>query len=351
MRAVVYPEPKRYEVREVAEPAAGPGEAVVKVMATTICATDFKIFEGLWAVKRFPHIPGHEWSGEVIAVGAGVTQVKAGDRVGAEIHVGCGGCRPCLQGLYTLCEHYGETGMGHAHIGFTVDGGLAQYCTVPARALHRLPDALSYDEGAFTDNIGVALHAVERGGLRAGDGVAILGPGAFGLLSVQVARALGAGTVVLVGTREERLRLGLRLGADVLVNTSQAGDPVARVHEVFGGKGADLVVEFAGTEAAAAQAVQMARRGGRVVLAGATAPGRTLHVDLSTIVRGHLDVCGSLANPRGISARGLELMGAGRVDVKPLITHHFPLGEFGAAWETFRARAGGAYRVMLHPHL
>ncbi len=87
-----------------------------------------------------------------------------------------------------------------------------------------------------------------------------------------------------------------------------------------------------------------------MVLAGATAPGRMLHVDLSTIARGHLDVCGTLANPRGISARGLELMGKGQVDVKPLITHHFPLEEFGVAWETFRARAGGAYRVMLHPH-
>jgi len=94
----------------------------------------------------------------------------------------------------------------------------------------------------------------------------------------------------------------------------------------------------------------MVLRSTRRVRPGATAPGRTLRVDLSTIVRGHLDVCGSLANPRGISARGLELMGAGRVDVKPLITHHFPLEEFGVAWETFRAREGGAYRVMLHPN-
>ncbi len=350
MKAVVYPEPKRFEIVGLPEPAAGPGQAVVQVMSSTICATDFKIFDGLWAVKRFPHVPGHEWSGTVVAVGPGVTQVNPGDRVGTEVHVGCGGCRPCLQGLYTLCEHYGDTARGHAHIGFTVDGGLAQYCAVPARALHRLPESLSCDEGAFTDNIGVALYAVERGGLRAGEGVAVVGPGAFGLLAVQVARALGAGTVVLVGTRQERLRLGRSLGADELVNVGGGGDPVARVREIFGGKGADLVVEFAGTEAAAAQAIQMARRGGRVVLAGATAPGRTLHVDLSTIVRGHLDVCGALANPRGISARGLELMGSGRVNVKPLITHHFPLEEFGKAWETFRAREGGAYRVMLHPH-
>ena len=273
VKAVVYPEPKRFEIVGLPEPAAGPGQAVVQVMSSTICATDFKIFEGLWAVPRFPHVPGHEWSGQVVAVGPGVTQVEPGDRVGTEVHVGCGGCRPCLQGLYTLCEHYGDTARGHAHIGFTVDGGLAQYCAVPARALHRLPESLSYDEGAFTDNIGVALYAVERGGLRAGEGVAVVGPGAFGLLAVQVARALGAGTIVLVGTREERLRLGRIVGADELVNAGGGADPVARVREIFGGKGADLVVEFAGSEE-----------------------------------------------------------------------------EFGKAWETFRAREGGAYRVMLHPN-
>jgi L-iditol 2-dehydrogenase len=350
MQAVVYPEPKRYKVKDVGDPAPGPGQALVRVMSTTICATDFKIFDGLWPVRRFPHIPGHEWCGEVMAVGPGVTQVKPGDRVGAEIHVGCGGCRLCLQGLYTLCEHYGNTAVGHAHIGFTTDGGLAQFCAAPARALHKLPDTLGWDEGAFTDAVGTALYAVERAGLRAGDGVAVVGPGAFGLLAVQVARALGAGRIVLVGTRAERLKLGKAMGADELVNAAEVGDPVARVREIFGSKGADAVVEFAGTEAAAAQALQMARRGGRVVLAGATAPGRELRVDLSTIVRGHLDVCGALANPRGISARGLELMASGRVNVKPLITHHFPLAEFGRAWETFRAREGGAYRVMLHPH-
>jgi L-iditol 2-dehydrogenase len=117
-----------------------------------------------------------------------------------------------------------------------------------------------------------------------------------------------------------------------------------------GAGGADLVVEFAGTPAAARQAIQLARRGGRVVLAGATGPGRELSgVDLSTIVRGHLDIYGSLANPRGISRRGLELIARGAVDVSALITHHFPLAQFAEAWATFVERRDGAIRVMLHP--
>jgi threonine dehydrogenase-like Zn-dependent dehydrogenase len=215
--------------------------------------------------------------------------------------------------------------------------------------VHRLPDQLTWDEGAFTDNIGIALYAVERGHLQPGESVAVLGPGAFGALAVQVARTMGAGKVVLVGTREERLARMRDLGADALI-AARGQDAIEQLKAVLGGRGADLVVEFAGTPDAAREAIQMARRGGRVVLAGATGPGRELSgVDLSTIVRGHLDVYGSLANPYGISGRGLELIARGAVNVNPLITHHFPLAQFEAAWQTFVERRDGAIRVMLHP--
>jgi L-iditol 2-dehydrogenase len=338
------------EVREdVPCPAPGPGQVLLKVQSSTICATDQKIAAGQFPGTKFPHIPGHEFSGEVISVGPDVDEVAPGDRVGVEIHVGCGRCPRCLEGLYQLCENYGRTDKGHAHVGFTVPGGLAEYVVVPLKAVHRLPDQLSWDEGAFTDNIGIAVYAVERGRLAPGESVAVLGPGAFGALAVQVARAMGARRVVLVGTRHERLVRMQDLGADALI-AARGDEAIAQVRSALGGHGADLVVEFAGTPDAAREAIQMARRGGRVVLAGATGPGRELSgVDLSTIVRGHLDISGSLANPKGISARGLELMARGAVDVNPLITHHFPLRDFNEAWQTFVERRDGAIRVMLHP--
>ena len=348
MRAVVYPVPNRFEIRDVPEPKAGPGQVLVKVKSTTICATDMKVFTGNFPGVTFPHTPGHEWAGQIVETGPGVAGLAAGDRVGVEVHVGCGQCRPCVEGMYNLCENYGNVAAGHAHIGFTVPGGMAEYCTVSAKAAHRLPDDLSYDEGAFTDNIGVALHAVERTGLRPGETVAVIGPGAFGLLAVQIARAMGAGRVVLVGTRADRLQRGLDLGADALVDVGAASDPVAAVKEAFGGQGADTVVEFAGTESAAVLALQVARRGGRICLAGATGPGRKLSVDLSVIVRGHLDVCGSVANPQWVSLRGLELMTRGLVNVKPLITHNLSLEDFPRAWEMTHNRLDGAIRVMLH---
>lgn len=350
MRAVVYQEPGRFEVRaDVPVPRPRAGEALLKVMSATICATDQKIFAGQFPGTRFPHIPGHEFAGEVAAAGPDVDEVRPGDRVGVEVHVGCGRCPRCLEGLYQLCENYGRPEKGHAHIGFTVPGGLAEYAVAPVKALHRLPEGLSWDEGAFTDNIGIALYAVERGRLEPGERVAVVGAGAFGALAVQVARAMGAARVVLLGTRPERMARLTGLGADALVGAG-GDEAVARVKDALGGCGADLVVEFAGTAEAARQAILIARRGGRVVLAGATGPGRELRgVDLSTIVRGHLDIHGSLANPKGVSRRGLELIARRSVDVTPLVTHHFPLDRFAEAWETFVERRGGAIRVMLHP--
>ena len=210
---------------------------------------------------------------------------------------------------------------------------------MPVAALHVLPDGVSFEEGAWTDNLGVALWSLERGRLAGGEHVVLIGSGAIGLCATQLARALGAGRVTLVG-RGERLRRAKDL-ADEVVDSAEA----ARLTGT-----ADLVVEFAGTAEAARQAIAMARRGGRVVLGGSTGAGVELSgVDLSTIVRGNLDVLGSLANPKGVSSRGLELLAQKKVDVARLITHRFPLVVFEEAWRTFTERREGAIRVMLQP--
>lgn len=347
MKAVVLEEPGRFGIQEVPTPSPRHGEVLLRVKATTVCGTDQKIFAGQFPGTPFPHIPGHEFAGEVAELGPGVDEFTPGDRVGVEVHIGCGSCSRCLEGLYQLCLNYGHNDKGHAHIGFTAPGGLAEFTTVSVKALHRLPEPLSWDEGAFCDNIGIALYATERGHVAAGERVAIVGGGAFGALAAQVARACGASRVVVLGTRAERMERIAHLADRVVVATS--GEALDEVRACLQGP-ADVVVEFAGTAEAARQAILLARRGGRVVLAGATGPGRELSgVDLSAIVRGHLDIYGSLANPRGISGRGLELIARGAVDVKPLITHRFRLDEFESAWATFVERRDGAIRVMLHP--
>jgi L-iditol 2-dehydrogenase len=337
MRAVVFERVGEFDVRTVDTPRASPGHALIRVAASMICATDRKILEGRFAGTSFPHIPGHEFSGEVVDLGAGVSSPAPGTKVGVEVHVGCGTCARCREGLYNLCLNYGKRETGHAHIGFTVPGGLAEYVSVPAAALHALPDGVPVEDGAWTDNLGVALWALERGSLRAGEHVAVVGAGAIGLCAAQLARALGAGDVTLVGRSDH-----------VLARARFADRAIKDASAAFGTF--DLVVEFAGTADAARDAIRLARRGGRVVLGGATGQGVELSgIDLSTIVRGHLDVLGSVANPKRVSGRALAFLARGDVNVRDLVTHRFPLARFADAWQTFLERRDGAIRVMLIP--
>lgn len=336
MRAVVFDRPNEFAVRTIPTPRPTPGHVLVRVAGSMVCATDRKILAGKFAGTTFPHVPGHEFSGEVVALGPGVDGPPIGTRVGVEVHVGCGSCDRCREGLYNLCQNYGKRETGHAHIGFTIAGGLAQYASVPAAAIHVLPDGVSLEDGAWTDNLGVALWALERGRVAAGERVAVVGPGAIGLCAAQLARAIGA-HVTLFG-RGERLTRAARFADE----TSE--DPASG----FGTF--DAVIEFAGTAEAARDAIKLARRGGRVVLGGATGQGVELSgLDLATIVRGHLDVLGSVANPRRVSARALPYLASGTVNVRDLTTHHFPLERFAEAWDTFVERRDGAIRVMLHP--
>lgn len=339
MRAVVFEAPGRFAVSDVPTPEPAPAQALIHVEASMVCATDRKILAGKFAGTTFPHVPGHEFAGTIALLGPATNGPAPGTRVGVEVHVGCGICDRCREGLYNLCRNYGRTEMGHAHIGFTIAGGLAEYASVPVAALHPLPDSVSTADGAWTDNLGVALWALERARFRAGESVVVVGSGAIGLCAAQLARASGAGQVTLVGRGERLARVAPF--ADTIVDERDAGALAGT---------ADVVVEFAGSAEAVRLAILAARRGGRVVLGGATGQGVEFPpVDLSTIVRGQLDLLGSVANPKGVSGRALALLGSGAIDVASLTTHHFPLDEFSDAWTAFTERRDGAIRVMLTP--
>src|SRR5215475_11083707 len=186
---------------------------------------------------------GHEYAGDVAALGSTVDEFRVGDRVVVEAHLGCRRCENCIRGLYTACLNYGNARRVHRANGMTTNGGLAQYALNHVNTLYRIPNEVSYEEAVVVMTAGSPLYGLQvAGGYFAGETVAVLGPGPIGLMAVQLVKALGAVRVILTGTRATRLDLGRSLGADVVVNSRET-DAVAAVMEDTRGKGADLVID------------------------------------------------------------------------------------------------------------
>lgn len=353
MKAVVLTGPGEFHVGEVDVPEPGPMEVLCRVDSVAICGTDPHIIEGhtkgRWP-KGYPFIPGHEWAGVVVKVGTGAERFgwAPGDRVAGTSHAGCGYCRMCTGGRYNMCENYGNSEAGHRQYGHYTNGAYADYVVHSVRSVHRVPANLPLDHAALVDPMSIALHSVKRGTVVAGDTVVIVGPGALGLMAAMCAQALGAARTIVVGRAGERLERARRLGFEVV--DYQASDPVAQLRALTGGRGADLTVDCAGTEEAIVWAIDMARKGGRAVLTGVpVGPGVQLpRATLQKLVLEEMDVFGVRAN-RGTCEECIPLMALGRLDVRPLITHYFPLSEFPRAYEVFTKRIDGALKVILRP--
>src|SRR3990170_2217475 len=215
MKALVVTEPNRFSIEEVPVLSPGAYELLCRVMAVKICGTDSHLMRGDYAgfwPPGFPFIPGHEWSGEVVELGPGAELLgwKTGDRVAGTSHDACGYCQKCVEGSYNLCENYGQLGL-HRQYGHNWQGAFAEYVVHGAKSVFRLPDSLSFSEGAGFDPASIAMHTANRGGNRPGDTVVVLGPGPIGLLAADGAHIRGAGRVIVVG-RGYRLEKAAELG-------------------------------------------------------------------------------------------------------------------------------------------
>ena len=347
MQALVVLEPSRMEIREVPVPAPGPNEVLARVRAVSICGTDVHLirgdYPGFWP-PAFPFIPGHEWAGEVAALGPGAERfgIAVGDRVAGTSHDACGVCRECVEGRYNLCENYGRPGL-HKQYGHSVQGADAEYVVQGVKTIFPLPDALTFEDGALVDPASIALHVANRGNVTPGDTVAITGAGAIGLLAGDAARIRGAGRVIVVG-RGYRLAKAAAMGFET-VNTA-AGDPVGAVRTLTGGFGVDVVLECAGVPATVEWALEMLRRGGRCAAVGIPTVG--VEIAMQRLVLDELELVGSRASA-GEMRRVIPHVEQGRMRVREMVTHRFPLADYADALATFNDRDSGAIKIIVAP--
>jgi L-iditol 2-dehydrogenase len=349
MRAAVLFGPDDLRVVDKPVPEPGPGEVLVKVAMCGTCGTDLKL-----QTHPFPHqpplgqfTPGHEWTGTVVALGPTVDELAAGDRVAIEAHHGCGRCDNCVLGMYTACLNYGNVAKGHRATGMTVDGGFAEYVVHHVSSLYRLPDNLAWEDAVLVTTAGTSLYGLDAmGGYVAGQSVAIIGPGPVGLMTTQACKALGAAPVVLVGTRRARLDLGQRLGADAIVDAN-AAEPVAAIRRITDGLGADVVIEASGALGAPQQAVEMVKRGGKILfLAFYPSP---VTFDLSSAIRDDVTLYTTRGEGASAVRRALSLAAQGRIRGRDLVTHHFPLEAIQEGFRVVREREGDPIKVVFVP--
>ena len=356
MRAWVLGDPDQLSLIDKPVPEPGSAEVLVRIDAVAICATDLEIIShgppamiegGLPFNKGFT--PGHEYMGTVVKLGPNVDEFQPGERVTVEIHAGCGRCERCRQGMYTSClnygKNYGDQNKGHRANGFTTDGGFAEYAVNNINTLVRVPDSMSDEEATLVVTAGTAMYGLDvLGGLIAGESVVVTGPGPIGLMGVAVAKALGAEPVILTGTRDGRLEMGKKLGADHVINVRNE-DAVEAVRRIMNGRGVHYVLECSGAPNALNEAARMVNRGGRICLAAF--PHEPVPVDVAHLVRNNIYVYGIRGEGQSATHRASAFMTQRRFDATLIHTHTFPLEELPTALRYARERIEDAIKVVV----
>ncbi|MEE6266597.1 zinc-dependent alcohol dehydrogenase family protein [Streptomyces diastatochromogenes] len=330
MRAVVIHTPGQYEVTTVTDPVPGPGEVVVAPAAVGICGTDVHIVQGEFAPTPYPIVPGHEFTGEVVALGADVTGLRTGERVAVDPSLFCGACHYCANGRGNLCENWGA-------IGDTVDGAMAEYVKVPAANCYRLPENVEFAQGALIEPLSCAVHGFDVLPRRLGDHYLIYGAGTMGLLMLQLARTAGAASLSVVDINTDRLRVAERLGADATaVGAAELDRP----------QGWETVIDCTGVIPVIEDGLGRVRRGGTFQQFGVAPSAATAAFSPFRVYNDEITIVGSMAVLHSFG-RAVDLMAKGVVDADTMITHRYPLDGFDAALRTFREGAGR--KIQLHP--
>jgi threonine 3-dehydrogenase len=330
------------EIREVEIPAFGDTDVLVKVRVASVCGTDLHIYDwDQWAERRIkpPLIPGHEFCGDVAAVGKDVTVVKEGDFVSAEMHVACGKCYQCRTGERHICQHV-------KIIGVDADGAFAEYVVIPESNIWKIDPSIPPEYASLYDPLGNAVHTVLSGDIAAKT-VAITGCGPIGLFSIAVARACGATQVFAIEINEHRRKIAKQMQADFVLDPAK-DDVKQIVMAATGGVGVDVLLEMAGRQEAVAAGFSILRLGGRASLLGIPSKPMTLNFAEDIIFKG--------ATILGINGRRMyqtwyqmeALLKAGKLDLHPVITDRMAMKDFAKGMA--RLKTGEASKILLYPN-
>ena len=314
---------KTFAVTDLPTPHAGPGELVLRNQVCGVCGTDVHIYHGEpgSADVNPPVVLGHEYSGEVVEVGEGVTGFAVGDHVTVDPNIYCGHCAYCQNGKKQLCPSMEA-------IGVTRDGGFAQYSRIPASQAFKLEPTVPWEAAAMAEPLACCLHGIDLAGIQVGDKVCVVGGGAIGLLMVQLAKLSGASQIVLSEPNEKRRQVGLQLGANAAIDPTRpdAQEAFAQVLD----DGANVIIECVGNVPAVKSAFQFAGKGATVLLFSVPKVDATFDLPLFDVYKKELTIKGSFVNP-DTHARAVALINSGKVDFGPIITHRFTLDQLPEA--------------------
>ena len=330
------------ELRDMPEPEVGLGEIIMDVQAAGVCGSDIEFYRNAMTYPiNVPVIQGHEFCGVVAEVGPGVDKFKVDDRVVSETAAYiCGECRYCLEGEYNICPQ-------RKGFGYGVNGAFTRYVRVPIRCLHRIPDEVPFEHAALTEPLCVAYNAlVVKSRVPLGETVAILGPGPIGLFCLQVAKASGAGRVIVAGTEKDskRFEIARKLGAEVTLNVDEE-DCVAEVNELTDGEGVALVVDAAGESSALKTAIDIVRRNGGITKVGWGAD--PLGFSLDPIISKAVTLQGSYSHTWNTWETCIELIRSKGIDIERMITHEFSVEDWKTAFHMMEEKE--TLKALLKP--
>lgn len=329
MRAAILVAPRRFEVDEVALPAIGPADVLIRVARTGICGTDVHMFNGHYAADRLPLVPGHEFCGTVARLGADVRHLHEGQACVADINIGCGTCYWCRRNEVLNCPAMTQVGIGR-------DGAFAEYVALPARLVIPVPDGMAQEVQALVEPVACVVRAARKARVAFGQSAVVLGAGPIGNLHIQMLRLCGVAPIIVADLSEDRCRMAVEAGADAAVADPALLKP--QVLAMTGGRGADLVVESVGLPRLYALAFDLIRKGGHVAFFGLTGPGQTVPVDILQTILQENGLKGSVAGMGEDMHDALTLLAHGRFRTAAFTAASYPLDQIQQAFETLAAR-------------